>query len=161
MTNTDCPCGMTKNYTDCCEPFIKGEALPETAEQLMRSRYSAYNKKEVSYIFDTYAPESRPKSSVDIVRWSDTVAWTGLEVLETKYGKSEDSEGIVYFHAHYIKDGASDTLKEKSTFRKEGDRWFYVSGKLVSTAESTKIAGRNDPCPCGSGKKYKKCCIDK
>jgi SEC-C motif-containing protein len=50
-------------------------------------------------------------------------------------------------------------MHEKASFIKEDGQWFYVDGDIIKApqARSEKI-GRNAPCPCGSGKKYKKCC---
>ena len=99
------------------------------------------------------------------------VHWKKLEILGTSKGKEQDSEGQIDFLAHYEKDGALQTLRESSRFYKVNGRWVYSRKDSIlpplpaSTAKKPKTfirseakVGRNDPCPCGSGKKYKKCC---
>ena len=73
----DCPCGSGKTYDECCEPFIRGKAFPETAEQLMRSRYSAYTLQEIPYITDTLHPDHRED-------WDERGPGTGRE---TPFGR--------------------------------------------------------------------------
>ncbi len=168
-----CPCGTEKDYSVCCEPFINGSTLSETAEQLMRSRYTAYAKNNIDYIKQTLAPESlsefdEPASK----KWAESATWLGLQILDTKKGTAEDKSGTVEFIAKY-NDG-TDTLEhhEVSTFRKNKGKWVFVDGdahthkegephhhhKQETVVRDSPKIGRNDPCPCGSGKKYKKCC---
>ena len=87
-------------------------------------------------------------SKTEILKWSKSNTWIKLEVLNS-------SDKIVEFKAYYLDEKLNATIHhEKSTFKKEGTVWFYVDGDLKSQAK----VGRNDPCPCGSGKKYKRCC---
>lgn len=169
-----CPCGTDKEFSQCCEPFITGKALPQTAEELMRSRYTAYTIQNIDYIKQTLAPESQEDFDLQASKdWAQNAKWMGLKILKTKKGTSEDKTGTVEFVATY-NDG-KDTLEhhEVSEFRKNKGRWFFVDGHAHTHKEgeshqhhhtqetvirdSPKV-GRNDPCPCGSGKKYKKCC---
>ena len=91
--------------------------------------------------------------------WFMQTIWRKLEIVDApevpKYGK----EGLVEFKAHYTLKNADHVLHERSKFIKEDGQWFYVSAQhknpVIQT--STKV-GRNDACPCGSGKKFKKCC---
>src|SRR3990172_10150349 len=89
-----CPCGSDLEYAECCEPVIKGEKTAETAEQLMRSRYTAYVKTEIDYLSVSLHPDHRkdfdPKSSRD---WAESAEWQKLEILGTKNGGSDDAEG--------------------------------------------------------------------
>ena len=87
--------------------------------------------------------------------------WKSLEILGTKEGLENDETGEVSFCAHYSVRDFPQELREDAFFRKENDTWYYVDGTVYGKEpvrrESPKI-GRNDPCPCGSGRKYKKCC---
>lgn len=83
--------------------------------------------------------------------------WLGLDVLVCHAGGTDDTEGTVEFVARYSHEGRPGSLHEISHFHKENDQWLYVSGEFPRTPQQVKT-GRNDPCPCGSGKKFKKCC---
>jgi len=88
--------------------------------------------------------------------------WLGLEIVATRKGREGDSDGTVSFIARYRQQGTEAALTETSLFRKIEGRWFYwdrdpVAGASLHSAGSDRV-GRNDPCPCGSGKKFKKCC---
>ncbi len=160
MTNDPCPCGSGKAYAECCEPIITGEKKAITAEALMRSRYSAYVKQAFSHVYQSYHPETRKHFTLSAIEeQADAIQWINLSVLDVKDGGPGDKEGFVTFTAQYQMNDQTHYLNEKSRFRKLNGEWFYVSGetKFTSTAVSQKI-GRNEPCPCGSGKKYKKCC---
>ena len=156
-----CPCGSGLEFAQCCEPFIKGEKLPETAEKLMRSRYSAYATVNVEYLHSTLHPEHQSDHDVNAARkWAADSDWLGLEVISTSEGGENDEKGIVEFRANYREKGKNKSLHEISRFEKVDGRWTYVDGDLPrpETIVNTQKVGRNDPCPCGSGKKYKKCC---
>ncbi len=145
-----CPCDSGLDYAACCDGFHRGVELPATAEKLMRSRYSAYVLKHSSYLHDTWHLSTRP-AALDIS--TDETLWLGLTILGCEQGGEHDSEGRVEFVAHY----RGGQLHEKSRFIREGGRWFYLDGAILPPVAVTK-PGRNEPCPCGSGKKYKKCC---
>ncbi len=156
-----CPCGSGKNYAACCEPFIKGIKKAETAETLMRSRYSAYTKSEIGYIESTHDPETRASLDLEETRkWAADSRWQGLEIVSTEGGGPGDTEGKVEFKARYTLDGEEIVHHELSRFVKHDGTWYFNDGHTPSITfvrDSPKV-GRNDPCPCGSGKKYKKCC---
>ena len=162
MRSMTCPCGSGRGYDACCGPFIKGDRTAPTAEALMRSRYSAYARHDLDYLWKTLHPRARkghdPESTRD---WSRSSRWLGLEILATEAGGADDSRGTVEFIARYHRDGTDQQHHEVSTFRKDDGKWFFEDGKVIGgqpeVRESPKV-GRNDPCPCGSGKKYKKCC---
>lgn len=161
-TNTACPCGSGKIYDDCCKPFIKGTDNPVTAEQLMRARYSAYVKQEIDFIIDT-CEHGEGINEIDrkaTESWSKDSTWNGLTIIRTEKGGAEDTEGIVEFEADYTRKGLRDVHHETGSFKKVDGRWLYSVGIIKTTTvvrEGPKI-GRNEPCPCGSGKKYKQCC---
>ena len=89
-----------------------------------------------------------------------SVEWVGLEILDTVNGGVDDDAGVVEFTARYRKDGALLAHRERSNFRREEGRWLYVDGDVNPRAAPRRVdkTGRNQPCPCGSGKKFKKCC---
>ena len=156
-----CPCGSGLEYAECCEPFIKGDKLPETAEKLMRSRYSAYATINVDYLHSTLHPDHQADHDVNAARkWAADSDWLGLEIISTAEGGEDDATGIVEFRANYREKGKNKALHEVSRFEKVDGRWTYVDGEMPrpETIVNTRKVGRNDPCPCGSGKKYKKCC---
>ena len=161
MSNLEkCPCGSQRAFKDCCELVISRQKPAESAEALMRSRYSAYTKKMFDYIYDTYHPDTKQSFSIDTIKTqSDEIRWLGLEVRETERGGSNDEDGFVSFSAKYQLHNQVHYLNERSYFKKLDGSWLYVDGetKFTSAAASQKV-GRNEPCPCGSGKKYKKCC---
>lgn len=161
-----CYCGSGKDFSQCCEPYIKGDALPPTPEALMRSRYSAHVVGDVPYLRNTLAPEARKDFNEKDVREWVKAEWLGLEIISAQGNKVE-------FLAKYKMDGKGHEHHEVSKFRKVGDRWYFVDGdshvhqegqghhhhapQAPVVREEPKL-GRNDPCTCGSGKKYKKCC---
>ena len=98
----NCPCGMEKPYEKCCGPFIKGDALPQTPEALMRSRYTAFTKTEVDYILNTVHPEKREQHDEKTVQnWAKNSDWIGLKILNTEKGGPDDTEGVVEFKVQY------------------------------------------------------------
>ena len=159
---TSCPCDPKKSYTQCCGPYIKGEKPAPTAEALMRSRYSAYVKHEIDYIEKTHDETTRKQfDRAAATAWSEQTVWKNLEIKSTELGGPNDAEGSVEFVAHFTTNGHDQNHHELSEFRKdEVGTWFYVDGKTVNmpTVRTSPKTGRNDPCTCGSGKKFKKCC---
>lgn len=157
-----CPCCSGKTYGECCEPIIKGTKKAPTAESLMRARYSAYEKQEIDFIINS-CEDSKDIGEIDrraTEDWSKNSTWHGLKILRTEKGTEDDDEGIVEFEATYTKKQIRDVHHEIAYFKKINGEWLYSVGQLKTTTvvrEGAKI-GRNEPCPCGSGKKYKKCC---
>ena len=152
-----CFCGSDYNFDQCCKSIIDGTQPASTAQNLMRSRYSAYVIVASQYLIDsTHISHRANYSKSDIEAWAKKSHWQKLEIIDCKKGLSDDSVGEVEFKAYY-KD-SKNTLQihhEKSVFKKESGDWFYVSGTIIS---SKTIINRNDTCACGSGKKFKKCC---
>lgn len=158
----DCHCGSGKAYDACCGPIISGDQPALTAEALMRSRYTAYAVGAIDYLGETLHPEHRADWDRDATsRWASESQWQGLEIRAVENGAEGDEEGFVEFIASFTEAGAPKMHHERSRFRKREGRWYYVDGQTPRPAtqrnEGPKV-GRNDPCPCGSGKKYKKCC---
>lgn len=157
-----CPCGTGKSYTECCEPLIKGDEAAKTAEALMRSRYTAHAKSEIDYIYDTTHPDKREGYDRDgVAAWTKKSEWQSLEIIKSKDGGTEDQEGVVEFVARYREKGKPVRHHEVAEFSKVDDQWYFTDGntpKPVTMVRQGPKTGRNDPCTCGSGKKFKKCC---
>lgn len=160
MSTETCPCGSNTSYQDCCGRFIEHRALPATAEELMRSRYTAFTQNNFDYLDETSHTEaSQPNDTQSNRDLISNFKWVGLEIVQKEMGTESDVEGYVDFIARYQAGNNEHAIREKSLFKKDGDRWLYVNGKsLALPKKNTPKVGRNDPCPCGSGKKYKKCC---
>ncbi|MGQ9367414.1 YchJ family protein [Azospirillum sp. ST 5-10] len=156
---TDCPCGSGRALDACCGPYLSGAAPAPTAEALMRSRYSAFATGNIDYLEDTLLPETRADfDRAQIAEWAQNSEWTGLEVRSVADGGEADSEGVVEFVARFRMQGKDYVHHETGRFAKRDGRWWYVDGVMGQRPRSAPKVGRNDPCPCGSGKKYKKCC---
>lgn len=158
---SSCPCGSGKELNVCCEPYISGSVKAPTAEALMRSRYTAYTQVEVDYILKTHDSKTRNEISKEETKiWAENSEWLGLEVIKTVKGGEDDTAGKVEFKAYYKQNGVKHTHHEEANFVKKRGSWYFEDCVIVNkpiVREGAKI-GRNDPCPCGSGKKYKKCC---
>lgn len=155
-----CPCNSGKAFTDCCDPIIKNQSAT-TAEALMRSRYTAYCIDKADYLLGTAHPQYRKDQTIEgISSWSAENKWIKLEIVDTESGEVNDTEGSVEFKAHFIdKNGLDQIHHEKSDFVKENNHWYYTTGVFNPEKPNVKVSiSRNAPCPCGSGKKYKKCC---
>ena len=156
-TPIDCPCGSGTEYSHCCSLFHSGDKNPATAEALMRSRFSAYALDDKTYIQATWDAAKRPD---DNKLSNDNLVWQKLDIIDTKKGGVNDNKGIVEFKAFYLNNGGDYMLHEVSRFIKKDGRWFYVDGvvKKVGQIIQQENQGKNAPCPCGSGKKFKRCC---
>jgi SEC-C motif-containing protein len=121
-----CPCGSGQRLADCCQPLLQGDRQALTAEQLMRSRYSAYCLQRVDYLLASWHARTRPER-LDL---QPQCRWLGLQIIERVAGQAEDSEGIVAFVARYrIGGGRAQQLRERSRFRRESGRWYYLDGE--------------------------------
>lgn len=120
-----CHCGETRDYDDCCGPFLSGAARPKRAEQLMRSRYSAFVENNAAYLLATWDPQTRPSR----VTLEPNQRWLGLVVKSTQAGASDDCAGFVEFVARYKRGGKGYRLHECSRFRKIGEQWYYSDGE--------------------------------
>jgi len=137
-----CYCGSEKDFGSCCQRFLENKEISSDAQELMRSRYSAYVTKNAEYLNAT--------STVNIAQVEfnamDTLVWLGLKV-------EKFTEDEVTFTAYYKDGNVLHVIREHSFFVKEWGRLKYDAGEMLDA----KIE-RNETCPCGSGKKYKKCC---
>ncbi len=161
MTPTDsCPCCSGRSFSLCCGPYLTGVKPVPTAEALMRSRYAAFATHNIDYLEETLAPEKRKGFNREATRqWACSSEWTSLEILSVQRGAEADNEGVVEFIARFSDEsGKPFEHREVSRFERREGKWFYVEGARGSFPAHAEKTGRNDPCPCGSGKKYKKCC---
>ncbi|MEW5559751.1 YchJ family protein [Enterobacter asburiae] len=146
-----CPCGSALEYSLCCQRYLSGSELPLTPSQLMRSRYSAFVMKDADYLLSTWHPSCEPQAfRHDLEQSFSGTEWLGLTIFAADEGKTPN-EGYVSFVARFREHNKSGALIERSRFLKENGQWYYIDG-------TRPLIGRNDPCPCGSGKKFKKCC---
>ncbi len=157
-----CPCGSQLSYVDCCEQIISGTVKAPTAEKLMRARYTAYAKTAVNFIISTTTEEKRKDCDEKAIRdWSEQSTWHKLEIVSTVKGGPDDTEGTVEFIAHFSEGGVEKNYHEIGSFKKTDNTWLYVDGEIQKQkpyVRADEKISRNDPCSCGSGKKFKKCC---
>ena len=147
----ECPCGSGIAYEACCGAIHDGKRTAQTPLELMKSRYSAYALGNGRYLVDTAVPENRYEADVALIEeHSRHTRWLSLQIISSS---ESGDEGMVEFKAFYEENGGIKVLHEKSRFIKSDGRWLYADGTLFDAK-----TGRNDPCPCGSGKKHKKCC---
>ena len=159
-----CPCGASADYVACCGQYIEAGAVASTPEKLMRSRYVAFTQSNMDYIKKTMRGAPLQQFDDDYNKeWADSVEWLKLEVIAAH--TQDDFHGVVEFNAYYRLNGLVKCLHENSIFEKIDGIWYYTGNndiRVVDSAEHKKPkVGRNDPCYCGSGKKYKKCCYAK
>ncbi|GAB4525302.1 MAG: YchJ family protein [Haliangiales bacterium] len=156
-----CPCTSGRAFDACCGPYINGDAKPETAEALMRSRYSAYATENIDYVLATHDPATRDEVDPEgALTWARESTWEGLTIVDTEAGGPDDQDGVVEFIARYEAQGQHVGHHERSRFQRIDGVWHYIDGDMVKpkpVVRETPKVGRNEPCPCGSGKKYKKC----
>ncbi len=155
-----CPCGSSREARDCCAPILAGERDAGTAEELMRSRYSAHVRADIEHIVRTTLPEQQAGLDREAIReWATQSNWLGLKVLKAEDGADPD-EAFVEFEATFEVGGQRQVHQERSRFERRGGSWFFDVGSVLKSDPSAPAhkPGRNDPCPCGSGRKFKKCC---
>jgi SEC-C motif-containing protein len=124
----DCPCQSGNRYAHCCGRFVEGGAQPQTAEQLMRSRYTAYALGREDYLLRTWHASTRP-ATLDLSS-STPVKWLGLEIVHTHGGGVDDRDGVVEFIARARVNGKAERLHEASRFVRADGRWYYLDGTL-------------------------------
>lgn len=142
-----CICGSNKDFNECCAAIISHKREALSAEELMRSRYSAYVNVDANYLLFSCAKESQYEEDTPLIEeFASRVDWLKLDIVNA-------GESVVEFKAYYKDNEGIKVLHEKSNFIKEDGVWKYKDGELYNS----KVE-RNESCPCGSGKKYKKCC---
>ena len=122
-----CPCGSGQPFIKCCKPFITGKRVPDTAEQLMRSRYTAYTRCNVDYIQTTQAETAAENfDAAETKNWMQAVKWQGLVVHSKNQGQAGDDVAQVEFTAKFKFNGKPCKIQENSCFKRINERWFYV-----------------------------------
>lgn len=153
-----CPCGSANTYENCCSPYIEKQQAPQTPEQLMRSRYTAYSLGNIEHIKNTMKGDALLGfNALAAEQWAKQATWLGLEVIQAEPTTTE--VGFVEFIARFLEHEQVKTIHELSEFHQEDGCWFYVRGvnKLQSPKVKNPQVARNGLCPCGSGKKFKNC----
>lgn len=148
MSDIQCPCGAQKLYSNCCQPLHQGQEASD-AEALMRSRFSAFSLHLEDYLLSSWHPVTRPEE----IQLDTETQWKRLEIINST---NDQQQGSVHFKAYYKEQGHWHLLEETSKFLFEKGHWYYHSGNYQP---QTLKPNRNDLCPCGSGKKFKKCCL--
>ena len=156
-----CPCGSGQPFGDCCGAILSGRRPAATAEQLMRARFTAHVVRDYLFLHRTYRETAnRPFEAEPVVA---PTQWTRLVVHSHTPGRDPDT-AFVDFSAYGTEEGREQILQEKAEFVRQNGAWIYTravrEGPAPFKAAGPK-PGRNDPCPCGSGRKYKHCCLHK
>ena len=147
-----CACGSGKAYSLCCALLHQGAPAPD-AEALMRSRYCAYVRGDIEYLVATTLPAQQAGLDQESIRqWSTQSTWLGLEVLSHEPVANDPHHSFVSFNAHWQDASGAHTQFERSAFVCVKGRWYFLDPTVPLKAS------RNDPCPCGGGLKFKKCC---
>jgi len=146
-----CPCGSALEYSLCCQRYLSGEQVAPDPSHLMRSRYTAFVIKNADYLIKTWHPSCDAADFRQEIEagFANTV-WLGLTVFDAAPGR-DANEGYVSFVARFSEQNKPGAIIERSRFLKDSVQWYYIDGTRPQF-------GRNDPCPCRSGKKFKKCC---
>ena len=157
-----CPCGSGKSYEECCAPYHEEKCWPQDTLTMLRTRYCAYAVGAWDYLEKTawQSEDEEPVTAEMLKERSEGIDWLGLSILQSGRDEEEGCDYVDYIAA-YVVDGVAREIGEHAYFKTVEDKLYYTGGvPLVREPvrrEAPKV-GRNDPCPCGSGKKYKKCC---
>lgn len=161
-----CPCGSLIAFESCCYYFLQDSQQAQTAEQLMRSRYSAFATKNIEYLIRTHHPGHRSElERQELIEALERDQWLQLKILNIHNGTKKDNTGTVEFIAistnlneKDIKKRTLQQLHEVSHFIREKGRWLYLNGNIINADQHQILKwDRNNKCWCGSDKKYKKC----
>ena len=142
-----CPCQSGKSYTDCCQPFHLHQMIPDSAEKLMRSRYTAYTQVNIPYIVETTVPAQQPLLDQQAMQlWGDETDWAGLKIISHQPFVSK-----IHSWVEFNIENGIDAHHERSLFVLISGRWYFVD-------PTVPLPSQKQPCVCGSGKKFKHCC---
>lgn len=163
-----CPCGSALPYQSCCQPLHLGTATANSAQQLMMSRYAAFVTQDIDYLICTHSPATRSEvNKEEILQWARNSKWLALEIIDAAAAKNK-IEFIAWYkiddklHCHhelslFTMEQIDDALNKYCHHRQElTQAWYYHSA--IPTTHRVTSPKRNDPCICGSGKKFKRCC---
>ena len=150
-----CYCGRAKIFNDCCGAILSGRHRAVTAEDLMRARYCAYVIGDMDFLYRSLHPEQRPFYDLEATeQFAGQSQWLSLQVVGTERGGDKDARGSVGFIAEYRHLGQRRQHREHSLFKRYKGDWYFYRGEALASIKT----GRNAPCVCGSGKKFKQCC---
>jgi SEC-C motif domain protein len=150
-TETDCPCNSGKLFKECCSPILADHSLAVIPEMLMRSRYTAFVVEDSAFLLRSWDVSTRPRS----INFEKNIVWLKLIIEDAPPPLPNESTGSVVFQASFIQHDNVVEMKEKSVFLRNDNLWFYLNGELTTQVTAISL---NEQCPCGSGKKYKRCC---
>ncbi|MFA5265641.1 MAG: YchJ family metal-binding protein [Opitutaceae bacterium] len=154
-----CPCGSGKTFGECCAPVLAGKRPAPSAEYMMRARFTAHVVGDQAFLHSSYLETSK-KPFIDQPEAHPT-KWTRL-VIHSEEPSKLPNMAYVDFTAFYEESDTEFAHDEKAEFVKIGEDWIYTRAVRLGPApfkSPQPKVGRNDPCPCGSGKKYKQCCL--
>ncbi|MDP3848217.1 MAG: YchJ family protein [Pseudomonas sp.] len=147
-----CPCGSGAALSDCCGRYHAGFP-PRDAERLMRSRYSAYVLGLIDYLVSSTLPVQQGQlDRAAISAWSSQSHWLGLTVESSQLLAGDPPHAFVTFMARWRDAEGEQAQRERSAFVQVAQQWYFIDPSVPLKAT------RNDPCPCGGGQKFKKCC---
>ena len=157
-----CYCCSNLPFSACCEPFLTHKKVPDTAEKLMRSRFSAYATKNFDYVLRTYTADKQANLSINtLAENAEATIWFALRIDDTNnIPLTSNATDTVTFSAFYFENKNIFQLHETSNFVVEDNQWRYRDGILHDDCGKIKY-GRNLPCLCNSQKKFKQCCANK
>lgn len=152
MSTAICPCGSGNLLNACCGHYHDGHPAPD-ARTLMRSRYSAYVLGHIGYLLGTTLPAQQAGLDREAIeQWSAQSTWLGLDVESAEVFGGQPEHAFVTFVARWHDNSGEHSHRERSAFVQNKGRWYFIDPTVALKAT------RNDPCPCGSGQKFKKCC---
>ncbi len=155
-----CPCCSGQTFGQCCAPVLSGKSPAADAEKLMRSRYTAHVVHDDRYLHFSYLPSAKQPYVKEV--YEPAMTWTKLEV-HAHTPEVRPNTSWVEFSAYFEEKGQKGVLQEKAEFQRINGAWIFTktlrNGPAPIRVAAKASAGRNDPCPCGSGKKYKQCCL--
>lgn len=119
-----CDCGSGKTYLACCGRLHSGQPA-DSAEELMRSRYTAFSRGDVAYLLKSWAAETRPLT----LPLDPMQEWTGLTIEHHEVTGPDTA--IVRFTATWKSGNEKGRMTETSRFRREGPGWVYIDASLL------------------------------
>ena len=137
-----CPCGSEKEANDCCNPIINGVREAKTAEELMRSRYTAFTRADINYLMKTQHKSTRIRKEKDkrkLKNWAQSAQWLYLSVMSVIDGGEDDETGKVIFRAFYTQNDEYENIYEESLFEKIDDKWIYIDGIDLNLENEEKL----------------------
>ncbi len=156
-----CPCGTGRPFGECCGPVLARTRAAGSPEELMRSRFTAHVVHDWAHLHRTHLESSR--EPFEEPEQEGATDWTRLVIHGNAPGSAPE-KATVDFTAYFAEGDLERAHHENAEFEKIDGTWFYLrplrQGLAPVRSQAAKV-GRNDPCPCGSGKKHKQCCLGK